>query len=130
MLPLKVLAHQVRGGVVGEVVELDEEVQVQEFEQLPVLHGQCLCQCQQVLRQHLLIPVLQAQEVKQLRRSQVAAAQSLVQQVVHGVNPAAGTLPANQDLLGDSVSVAGGSGGTQVGVTVGAATAVSLDLQE
>ena len=67
---------------------------------------------------------------KKPRRSQVAAAQSLVQQVVHGVKPAAGTLPANQDLLGDSVSVAGGSGGTQVGVSFGAAIAVSVDLQE
>ena len=50
--------------------------------------------------------------------------------MVHGVKPAAGTLPANQDLLGDSVSVAGGSGGTQVGVAFGATTAVSVDLQE
>ena len=51
-------------------------------------------------------------------------------QVVNGVAipPAAG-MP-NQDSLGDSVSVAGGSGGTQVGVTFGAATAVSVDLQE
>ena len=72
-----------------------------------------------------------ALSAKKPRKSRHDDAKSLVSQVVNGVviPPAAG-MP-NQDLLGpgDSVSVAGGSG-TQVGVTFGAATAVSVDLQE
>jgi len=70
-----------------------------------------------------------ALSVKKPRKSRHDDAKSLVSQVVNGVviPPAAG-MP-NQDLLGDTVSVAGGSG-AQVGVTFGAATAVSVDLQE